>query len=315
MSKVFITDYIDDPAIERDILKENLSVKLHKNIEVLLVWHERIDKTYIDKLPSLKGIVRYGTGYDNIDIKYTKTKGIYVCNNPDYGVEEVSDTTIAMITNIIRGVTRYDFLCRTYKNNWQENVIKSLQRTSNCVLGIIGAGRIGGSVILKAKTLRLQTIFYDPYKERGYEKLLGSNRVESMKELLKISDIVSIHTPLTDETESMVNEDFIVKMKTGASFINTARGKIVKDIDVFYKPLKSGHISNVALDVLPDEPPLRHSLLVSAWKKREAWLDGRLIINPHAAYYSIKAYLEMREKAASNVLRILNREKPYNIVS
>lgn len=313
VSKVFITDYIDEPSVEKGILKEDLSDVLHDKIEVLLVWHERIDKAYIDKFPRLKGIVRYGTGYDNIDVRYAKEKGVYVCNNPDYGIEEVSDTAIAMIINIIRGVTRYDFFSRAYRDSWQEHTISSLRRTSDHLLGVIGAGRIGGSVLLKARALRLQTIFYDPYKERGHEKLLGSGRTDSMDELLKISDIVSLHTPLTDETRSMVDENFIAKMKDGASFMNTARGKIIKDIDIFYEPLKSGHISNVALDVLPDEPP-GHSRLIEAWRKREAWLDGRLIINPHAAYYSQKAYLEMRQKAASNVLKILKGERPYNIV-
>jgi len=314
MSKIYITDYIDNPYIEKEILQNNLSEDFNKNIEVLLVWHDHITKEYIDKLPNLKGIIRYGVGYDSIDLEYAKTKNIYVCNTPDYGTEEVSDTAIAMIMNIARGISRYDYQCREYSNTWQENILPSIKRNSEYNLGVIGAGRIGGSVLLKAKSLSLNTYFYDPYVPRGHEKMLGSKRLETIEELLEISDIVSINCPLTKETENMINASFISKMKKGSSLVNTARGGIIEDIDVFYTPLKNNHISNIALDVIPHEPP-KNSLLIKAWRDKEKWLDGRFILNPHTAYYSDKAYHEMREKAALNALRILERKEPHNIVN
>ncbi|MDY0364632.1 MAG: NAD(P)-dependent oxidoreductase [Arcobacteraceae bacterium] len=313
MSKVYITDYIDNPYIEKDVLGSNLSNDLHKNIEVLLVWHEHITKEYIDKLPKLKGIVRYGVGFDAIDLEYAKSKNIYVCNTPDYGTEEVSDTAIAMIMNIARGISRYDYQCRAYRDNWQENTIKTIKRNSDYKLGIIGAGRIGGSVIQKANALRFQTYFFDPYVARGHEKMLGAKRVESLKELLNECDIVSINCPLSKETFGMINEDFISNMKNGASLVNTARGRIIKDIDLFYEPLKTGKLSNVALDVIPNEPP-KDSMLINAWRNKEEWLDGRFILNPHTAYYSDKAYFEMRQKAALNAKRILDGLQPFNII-
>lgn len=315
MSKVYITDYIQNHDVERSILGKDLSHHgLHPNIKVLLVWHESITKKYIDNLTKLKGIVRYGVGFDNVDIEHAKAKNIFVCNTPDYGIDEVSDTTIGMIMNIVRGITRYDFQCRAYYDDWQENTIKTIRRTSEYVLGVIGAGRIGGSVIIKAKFLGFQTVFYDPYKERGYEKLLGAKRVESLDELLSLADIVSVHTPLTDETRSMVTREFVYKMKSGSSFINTARGNIISDICIFYEVLKNNHFTNVALDVLPDEPP-KDCELIKAWRNREDWLEGRLIINSHCAYYSTDAFLEMRQKAALNALRILRNERPLNIVN
>lgn len=314
MGRIYITDYIDNPHVEKDVLKDELSDTLTKDIEVLLVWHEHIAKEYIDKLPNLKGIVRYGVGYDAIDLEYAKSKNIYVCNTPDYGTEEVSDTAIAMMMNIARGISRYDCQCRAYRDNWQENTIKSIKRNSDYRLGVIGAGRIGGSVILKAKALRFDTYFYDPYVSRGYEKMLDSKRAESLDELLSECDIVSINCPLSKETLGMIDENFISNMKNGASLVNTARGGIIKDIDVFYKPLKTGKLSNVALDVVPHEPP-KNSKLINAWRNREEWLDGRFILNPHTAYYSDKAYFEMRQKAALNAKRILNGEMPFNIVN
>jgi len=312
MGKVFITDYISNPDIERRILGDYLTDKPSDSVEVLLVWHECINEAFCMQFPNLRGVVRYGVGYDNLDINYLKSRNIIACNTPDYGTEEVADTTMAMILNIARGITRYDFLCREFSDGtWQENTLKFLKRTSDTVLGIIGAGRIGGSVALRAQALRLKVLIYDKYKERGYEKLLGVKRVESLDELLEASDIVSLHIPLNEETAGMVDEKFVENMRSGASLVNTARGKIVKDLDIFYKPLRSGHLASVALDVLPDEPP-KDCALIRAWKAREHWLEGRLIINPHTAYYSTRAFVEMREKAAQNAMRILKNIQPFN---
>lgn len=316
MNRVFITDKITNPDIEKEILGDEISTELHKDIEVLLVWHKKITNEFIDKLPKLKAMVRYGVGYDVFqDLEYIKQKGIYASNTPDYGTEEVSDTAIAMIMNIARGITRYDYQCRDYKDNsWQTNTLKNIKRTSDYKLGVIGAGRIGGSVILKANALRFQTFFYDPYLSSGTEKMLGAKRVDSVDELLKECDIISINCPLNKETDSMIDENFISKMKPGSSIVNTARGGIVKDLDVFYEPLKSGHLNCVSLDVLPSEPP-KSGKMIDVWRAKEKWLDGRFIINPHSAFYSDKAYFEMRQKAALNAKRVLDGKKPINIVN
>lgn len=314
VGKVHITDYISTSDVEEEVLGNDLAESLHDEIEVLLVWHEKIDKQYIDKLPNLKGIVRYGVGYDNLDIAYAISKNIYACNTPDYGTEEVSDTAICMILNIARGLTRYDYQCRNYRDTWQENVIPSLLRNSEITVGILGAGRIGSLVALKANNLRFKTIIYDPYKDRGLEKVLNAERVDNLDEFLKRTDIISFHAPLTGETRDMVNADFVSKMKDGASFVNTARGNVVSDVDIFYEPLKNEKISCVALDVLPFEPPV-DSKLIDDWRERKPWLDGRLIINPHSAYFSKQAFHEMRQKAAENAKRILNDEKPFNILT
>jgi lactate dehydrogenase-like 2-hydroxyacid dehydrogenase len=313
-ARVFITDYITDPDIERSVLGDALTGRPSEEVEVLLVWHERIDDAYVARMPRLKGVVRYGAGYDSLDLACLARRGVVACNTPDYGVEEVADTTLAMILNITRGIGRYDALCRSHADgSWQQNILPGLRRTSEMKLGIIGAGRIGGSVILRATALRFQTVFYDPYKDRGYEKLLGAERVDSLEELLAVSDIVSIHAPLSPETHGLVGADFLAAMKPEASLVNTARGAIVEDLEVFHTPLRTGRLNCVALDVLPNEPPDESPLLV-AWRAREPWLDGRLIINPHTAFYSTAAFPEMREKAARNALRILTGQVPHNIL-
>jgi lactate dehydrogenase-like 2-hydroxyacid dehydrogenase len=314
MSRVLITDYVTDPVVERAILGTALTEERSEDVEVLLVWHERIDDLYLHDLPGVKGVVRYGVGYDSLDLECLARRGIIACNTPDYGTEEVADTAIAMALNSARGVSRYDALCRDVDDgSWQENILPSLKRTSEVTLGVLDAGRIGGSVILRANALRFQTVFYDPYKERGYEKVLGARRVDTLEELLAESDILSVHVPLNAETEGMVDDRFVAAMKPGASFINTARGAVVTELDVFHEPLRSGRLACVALDVLPQEPPAETPLL-AAWKARERWLDGRLLINPHTAFWSDAAFLEMRTKAAVNALRILSGQVPHNIL-
>jgi D-3-phosphoglycerate dehydrogenase len=314
MSKVFITDYIEDPDIERDVLGDALVSEPTEDVEVLLVWHETIDDAYVERMPRLRGVVRYGVGYDSLDLECLERRGIVACNTPDYGTEEVADTAVAMILNLTRGIARYDSRARGFRDgSWQENTLPGIRRTSETTLGVVGAGRIGGSVILRANALRFDTVFYDPHQPRGHEKMLGARRAESLDELLAASDVVSVHIPLNDETRGLVDERFVGAMRPGASFVNTARGAIVSALEVFHEPLESGRLRGVALDVLPTEPPLETPLL-TAWRDREEWLDGRLLINPHAAFYSGTAYREMREKAAANALRILSGEEPYNVL-
>ncbi|MDA9729468.1 C-terminal binding protein [SAR86 cluster bacterium] len=308
---VFITDYVEKPDIESKVLSGRLT-KEKKEAEVLLVWHQEITKEYLSKFPNLKGVVRYGVGYDAIDLAAVRERNIYFCNTPDYGTDEVSDTVIGMIMMLTRGIHFYDQHSRNFKNKkWQENTINSLQRTSSLSLGVIGAGRIGGSIIRKAKAIGFKTTFYDPYKEPGYEKMLDTNRSLSLDEILKTSNIISINTPLTPETKGMVNKDFLDQMLIGSVLINAARGEILESLDILIEPLKQNLLFGVSLDVLPEEPPINCEL-IKAWKKNEDWIKGKLIINPHTSYYSKESYFEMRQKSAENAKRILENKEPLN---
>lgn len=314
MSKIAITDYFDKPGEEEvSILGNLVGTDVGEDTEVLLVWHETIDKPYIDKLPNLRGIQRYGVGYDTLDLDYIKSKGIVCCNNPDYGVDEVSDTAVAMILNIARRISLYNFSAKKYNKTWQENVNLKIKRNNKTVIGVIGAGRIGGSVLLKCNLLKLKTVFYDPYKERGYEKMINSHRVDTLDELLKVADIISIHTPLNLETKNYINEDFIRRMKKGSSIVNTARGGLIENLDYLYNNLEKDQLGSIALDVLPEEPPLTGKL-IDAWKNNNHPLQGRIIINPHTSYYSQQSYKEIKLKAAMNALRIFKNETPFNLL-
>jgi len=314
MGKVSITDYIKNPSIEKEVLGDQVSLETGNDTEILLVWHQRIDAQYLDKFPKLKGVVRYGVGFDNIDIKEIKNRGLVFCNTPDYGTDEVSDTVLAMMLTLLRGVVAYDTFSREYIDNWQENVITTLRRVSELRLGVVGAGRIGTALMRKAKALSMNVMFYDPYKDSGYEKAISVDRCHELSDLLTQCDVISIHTPLTEETRSMVDDEFIIKMKKGSILINSSRGEVVNNLDDIYRALKSEKLYAVAFDVLPDEPPI-DCMLINAWRNNDKDIAHRIIINPHTSYYSQESFVEMRVKAAENAKRILDGGEPLNIIA
>lgn len=320
--KVFITDYIENSDIEREILGDYISNFkddginfINEEIEYLLVWHQKIDEDYLSKFPNLKGIVRYGVGYDKIDLKACKRKKIAFCNTPDYGTEEVSNTAVSMVMDCSRKVSEYNYIAKNiYNGSWQENTIQHIKRNNKINVGIIGCGRIGSSVILKLNSLNFNTFFYDPFVNWGFEKVLNSERYTNLESLLSQCDIISIHCPLNESTVGIINKSFLNSMKHNSTLINTARGELVEDIDFLFEFLKSKKIYSVYLDVLPDEPPNNNKALIKEWKSNSE-LSSRIIINPHTAYYSKESFLEMRTKAAKNILRMINKEPlHYQIV-
>jgi C-terminal binding protein len=311
MSKVFITDGIDDPQVEKSILGDYLSDRLSPKTEILINWNERITPSYLDRFTQLKAVLRCGVGYDHIDIQECKKRNIVVCNDPDYCTEEVSNTAVAMILNGTRKISQYNEICRTALNKWQDNVQTDVIRDRDLTIGIIGLGRIGKSTVKKCQVLGFKTIFYDPYVAKNIEQELGITRKQHLHDLIKSSDIISLHCPLTEETKGMVDREFISLMRPHSMLVNTARGKLIKDLSAIESSLHNGHLSFVGLDVLPSEPPEEHPL-IDAWLKGEEWLAGRLIINPHASFYSQQSVLEVRKKAAQNALGIIHGEKPQN---
>lgn len=324
--KIFITDYITSPDIERSILGDRIFIeclntkdesKFPNSIEktdALLVWHAQISEKTICRLKKCKAIVRYGTGYDNIDYKCAQKYGIPVCNTPDYGIHEVADTTCGMILALTRKIFSYHYAAQRFSSGWQEHTQAPIKRSTQHNLGIIGIGRIGTAVALRMKTFGMNIGFYDPYVARGYEKSLGIQRFETLKSLLRFSSIVSLHLTLSEETHGMVDEQFISNLNDSTFFINTARGRLIKSLDVIFDGLKSNKLAGIGLDVLPDEPPLEFDHLIQEWKNRNSELHSKIIINPHTSYFSDQAWREMREKASKNVRRILEGKEPKNLI-
>ena len=291
---------------------EDITDEVWSNCDAILAFDQIIyDKDLISKLVKCKVIVRVGVGYDNVNLLETKKKNIVVCNVPDYGTEEVADHAMGMLLSLLRGLPEYTRRVQQ-RNYCRENQMPARLGGKN--LGIIGLGRIGTATALRAKAFGLKVIFYDPYKEDGYDKSLGIHKVDTLHDLARLSDIVSIHTPLTKETENMIDDSFFKIIKPDSILINTARGSII-DLSALRNAMKKKIIKAAGLDVLPIEPSDDSQQLIVEWENNEEWLRGRLIVTPHVGFYSPEALKEMRIKASIEVKRVLEGKPPRNLVN
>lgn len=286
-----------------------------KRADAILAWHDlKYDAELIDQLDKCKILVRVGVGYDNIDLQAAADNGIPVCNVPDYGTNDVADHTMALLLSLWRGIPYYNNRVHHSNDGWKWEAGISMQRLNSARLVIIGLGRIGTAVAQRAKTFGIDIVAYDPYIPDGYEKSLGIGRTRKLKEAIEAADIVTFHTPLTEETRGMADEEFFKALKDDAVVVNTARGEII-DLDALYNALKSGTVRAAGLDVLEEEPPNRDHPLIAAWKNNENWLEGRLSLTPHAAFYCEEALTEMRTKAAETAYELLVNDTLRNCVN
>ncbi|XP_055616964.1 C-terminal-binding protein isoform X9 [Toxorhynchites rutilus septentrionalis] len=303
-----------DCSIEMPILKDVATVafcdaqstsEIHEKVlnEAVgaLMWHTIIlTKEDLEKFKALRIIVRIGSGVDNIDVKAAGELGIAVCNVPGYGVEEVADTTMCLILNLYRRTYWLANMVREGKKfTGPEQVRDAAQgcaRIRGDTLGLVGLGRIGSAVALRAKVFGFNVSFYDPYLPDGIEKSLGLNRVYTLQELLFHSDCVSLHCTLNEHNHHLINEFTIKQMRPGAFLVNTARGGLVDD-EALAHALKQGRIRAAALDVHENEP---YNVFQGALKDAP-----NLLCTPHAAFYSEAATTELREMAASEIRRAI----------
>jgi D-3-phosphoglycerate dehydrogenase len=317
----------EGPQIERRILGQDVEVNWYglikpkeyvsilKDVDAVIVRPgTQFSKEMVLALEKARVIVSLGVGYDHISIDTAREKGIPVCNVPDYGTEEVADSTVAMLLAHQRKIFLFRHHINSNPISWDWRINKPITRTRQMQVGIIGLGRIGMAVAIRLKAFGYTIGFYDPYLPRGVEKALGLNRFHKMEPLLTSSDILSTHTPLTEETRGMIDERFLELLKPRAILINTARGGIFKNADILFNHFKNRSEFRIGSDVWPDEPPTNHPLL-DVWKNRESWLGDRLILCPHSAFYSEEAVCEIRSFAAEVVKSVLSGGKPYNIVN
>ena len=249
----------------------------------------------IEAMDRTKIVVQAGVGFNHIDVDACARRGIPVCNTPDYGTREVADHAIALMLSLTRGITAYNNRLLERDDAWStlSLPVPPVRRLAGLTMGIVGLGRIGTAVARRAAAFDLRVICYDPQVAPGQELALGIERVQSLDALLQASDIVSLHCPLTPETNRLIDDDTIARMKPGAILINTSRGGVT-DLDAIERGLRSGHLCAAGLDVLPREPLDRAHPLIAAWSAQENWLEGRLILSPHAAFYTPESLIDMR---------------------
>lgn len=284
-----------------------------QKLDAFLVWTPSIGERTIRELKQCRIIVRYGVGFDRIDIPALNKAGIAFSNNPEYGPEDVADTAMGLILALQRRLVQHDALARSYTDAWQENHLTPMLHSPRAAVGIVGLGRIGTSVARRLAPFGYRVIAYDPHISNGMFRALQVERARSLDELIQTVNVLTLHCPLTPETVSMVDSRLLQKAKPGLILVNTARGKLLSGLDVIEHHLGSGQLAGVGLDVLPDEPPGPHPLL-DAWRQQEEWLKGRLIITPHNAFFSDQSMYECRFAAAETARLFLEAGRQRNQV-
>lgn len=323
-------DRYSDDAIERRIFGDGITIMRRAvgsladlspedcaKVDGIMILRFFVSREDIARFPNLKCIVRMGVGYDRIDRAAAAERNVIVCNVPDYGTSEVADHAITLALTLRRGILHYHDTQRGPEiAPWRPLTTGGLVRRLGVqTFGIVGLGRIGTAAALRAKALGFRVMFYDPHLPNGAELAIGVARARTLEALLSETDVLSIHTPLTRETRGLIGAAELARLKPNAVLVNTARGPIV-DIDAVYEHLKSGHLAAAGLDVVPVEPPVDPiPRLLAAYRAREPWLTGRLVVTPHAAYYSPEAEHDTRVKAAETIRAALLSNKPQNVIT
>ncbi len=322
MSRILIIDpqFKDDPDIEQEVAGPDVTfdilrpgdgevpVEPLRSADAIINCRSRhkLPQHLVAEMERAQIVVQAGVGFNHIDVDACARRGIPVCNTPDYGTLEVADHTLGLLLSLTRATTAYHIRLLRRNDAWStlELPVPPIRRLRDQVFGIVGLGRIGLAVAARAAVFQMKVVFYDPYVPAGTEQALGYQRVTSFSDLLNEADIVSLHCPLTKETTNLIDDGAIAAMKPDAILLNTSRGGTV-DTDAVERGLRSGKLCAAGLDVLPVEPLDRSHSLIAAWSREEAWLEGRLILTPHAAFYTPQSLADMRRLSTLAAIQFL----------
>lgn len=316
--KVYVTRIIPEKGLE--ILREAADVKVWQDElppprEVLLkevedvdglvsLLTDKIDAELFDRAKKLKIVSNYAVGFDNIDLDEATKRGIMATNTPGVLTETTADLAFALLMATARRIVEADKFARTGRWKTWGPMLMLGQDVYGAKLGLIGLGRIGYAVAKRAKGFDMDVMYYDMFRNEKAEQELGLKFVE-LEQLLKESDFVSIHVPLTPETKHLINEKTLGLMKKTAILVNTARGPVV-DEKALYEALVSNKIAGAGLDVMDPEPPSMDNPLLK--------LDN-VIILPHIASASVATRTKMAVMAAENCVAGLKGEVPPNLLN
>lgn len=315
--KVVISDYYyEDLEMERRELAQIPEVELFDyhckteeevieragDADILIVQFAPITRKVIEHLEKCRLIVRYAIGVDNIDVEAATERGIYVANVPDYSLDEVSNHAVALL---MASVKKLPALAQHVKEGrWDYSLVKPLYRMEGKTLGLVGFGRIPALVAEKMSGFHLHIVAYDPYVDSRTAQRAGVELVD-LDTLLKESDYISVHCPLTENTRGMFDRTAFGKMKQTAFFINTARGGVVCEA-ALVEALEQGELAGAALDVCEREPITPENPLLHM---------ENVIVTPHVAWYSEEAVKSLQKKVAEEAVRVLRGEKPLHPVN
>lgn len=264
----------------------------------------RLPAEAIAKLTRTCCIVQGGVGFNHVDLDAAAALGIPVLHTPDYGTTEVADHAVALALTLLRGVMAYDRRLRRSNASWDARQLRTVRRLSGLRVGIVGLGRIGTAAALRFERFGLEVGFHDPHLPVGYQLGFGWRRFATLHDLLARSDVVSLHALLTPQTRGMIGAAELDLLPEGAVLVNTARGALV-DLDAVHRALRAGRLGGAGLDVFETEPLDRTHPLVAAWAAGEEWLDERLVMTPHSAFYSTTSILDMRRLSMTYLMDYL----------
>lgn len=273
-------------------------------VDGLFIFRHWLRAADIARFPKLKVVVRMGVGYDRLDRKILAERQVRVCNVPDYGTMEVADHAISLALALRRGIILHHDAQRRGAP-WRYIDSPMIQRPQTRTFGIVGLGRIGTAVALRAKAFGWRVVFFDPHLANGVDRALGIERARSLADLLRQADTLSLHTPLTPGTIGMIGAAELALLPPGALVINTSRGPVM-DIEALHDAMRDGRLAGAGLDVVPVEPPIDPlPRLMVAYRDRAPWLEGRLVITPHSAFHTPEAWADIRRKSAETMRDVL----------
>jgi glyoxylate reductase len=251
----------------------------------------------------LKIIANYGVGYDNIDLAAAQKQNVLVTNTPsELSGQAVAEFTLGLIFASLKRIVEGDEFARKGDfRGWRPEIFLS-ENLEGKTLGLVGLGQIGSKVAAMARGLGLRVVYNKRSRDSEAEKAMGIEYL-SLENLLRESDIVSLHVPLTDETQHLINAETIARMKDGAYLVNTARGKVV-DESALVEALKKGKLKGAAMDVFENEPDIHPEL----------WGMPNVVLTPHIASTVREVRDEMALMAARNIIAALNDQEPPNLV-
>lgn len=315
--KVFITRRIPESGI--NLLKKHHTVAVSKKDRVLskqeiidqaadvdgllCLLTDTIDEEIISSISNLKMIANYAVGYNNIDVSYATKKKILVSNTPDVLTDTTAELAWALIFAVSRRIVEADSFSREGKYEGWGPMLLLGQDITKKTLGIIGAGRIGTAMALKSKGFDMNVLYTDNHKNERLESELAAQKT-NLKDLLKKSDIISLHVPLTEETKHLIGNEEIDLMKETAILVNTSRGPVIEE-KALIKALKNEKIFGAGLDVYEHEPKIPN----------EFKLLDNIVILPHVGSATRDTRSNMSMMAAENMIAGLNGEKPSNCVN
>ena len=267
----------------------------------IMTIETEIDASVLEAFPNLEFISVHGIGVDMVDVEAATERGIPVFNTPEYCLEEVATHTMSLILACERRICRYDDDVEA--GGWDYELGGPITRLSTKTVGVVGLGAIGVEVVRRLAGFDVDIVGYDPYVSEAEMRQEGVEKVE-FETLCERSDIVTVHTPLTESTRHLLDASAFESMGPGVTFVNAARGGIV-DHDALYDALNDGTVAYAGLDVLETEPPD---------DDRFTELDN-VVVTPHAAWYSEDALTELQRTAGENVAEFIRGDLPEYIVN